>query len=130
MERKRVFQLEEHVAEWTEQLRAEPSFTDADAEELKTHLYDIIDSLTENDLDEEEAFLVAQKRLGESHEMAGEFISTNKPVIQMRRSLLILAGVLAYFMLYYFILSTSKLLVVALLKSSVNKLEAIEWVSR
>ncbi|MFW6275092.1 MAG: hypothetical protein ACOC2M_00500, partial [bacterium] len=54
----------------------------------------------------------------------------NQPVIQMRRSLLILAGVLVYFMAYYFILSTSKLLAIVLLKTDADGYEAVEWILR
>ena len=54
----------------------------------------------------------------------------NNSVIQMRRSVLILAGVLVYFCLYYFIESTSRLLFIILLSEDINVYLAISWAFR
>lgn len=130
MSQNNTFNLEAQINQWLDKNRRNPSFTASDLEELKSHLYEIIDSLTENGLDEEEAFLVAKMLLDIDSEVDKEYKESNKPIIQMRRSLLILAGVLVYFMLYYFILSTSKLLIISLRLSDVSKSVSIEWVSR
>lgn len=130
MSQNNTFKLDNQVNQWFDKKRTNPSFTASDLEELKSHLYEIIDSLTENGLDEEEAFLVAKMRLDIDSEVDKEYKESNKPIIQMRRSLLILAGVLVYFMLYYFILSTSKLLIISLRLSDVSKSVSIEWVFR
>ncbi len=125
-----TFNLEKQVENWTSRLKNEPSLTDADAEELKYHLYDIIDSLLEKGLNEEEAFLIAKKRLGEHNEFTADFAEANQPIIQMRRSLLILGGVLFYFMIYYLILFTSKLILLLLLLMNTEGYEAVNWISR
>jgi len=130
MKQKACFNLEEQIKNWTEKLYTNPSFTESDVEEIKSHLYDSIDSLLEAGLNEEEAFVLAKLRMGNSYEINEAYKEANQPVIQMRRSLLILAGILVYFMIYYFILSSSKLLAIVLLKTGVDTHEALEWVSR
>jgi len=130
MDQSNSFILDNEVNQWLGEQRTNPSFTASDREELKCHLYEIIDALTEKGLDEEESFMVAKMRLDINSELEKEYNEGNKPILQMRRSLLILAGVLAYFMLYYFILSTSKLLIIVLQLNDVNKSVTIEWVFR
>lgn len=124
------FDLQRNIAGWIIKIQSEPAVTEADAEELKSHLLEIIDNLKAAGLDEEEAFWVASRRLGNSTDWGEEYRQENNPVIQMRRSLIILAGVLAYFICYYFILSTSKLLFITLLFSDIGGHMAAEWVLR
>jgi hypothetical protein len=128
MDQSNTFNLDNEINQWFGEKRTNPSFTASDREELKNHLYEIIDALIEKGLDEEEAFVVAKMRLDIDSEMEKEYNEGNKPILQMRSSLLILAGVLVYFMLYYFILSTSKILIIALQLNDVSKTVTIEWV--
>jgi hypothetical protein len=116
--------------EWAGQLKADPSFTQEDAEELKSHLIDLCEELRAKGLSEEEAFWVASHRIGDFSSMKSEFEVVNNPTIQMRKSLIILAGVLAYFLLYYFLLFSSKLLLIILLASGAEAFTAIRWVIR
>jgi hypothetical protein len=48
----------------------------------------------------------------------------------MRKSLFILAGVMAYFLLYYFIKASSKLLFIILLMQKTDGSIAIDWIKR
>jgi len=130
MERNIEFNLQEEISNWTQHLQSEPSITESDSEELKSHLLDLIDGLKEAGLDEEEAFWVASKRLGSSFEWEADYRNANKPLIQMRRSLFILAGVLGYFLLYNFIKFTTKLLFVLLLLLKTDGSQAVNWVYR
>ncbi|MFW6275807.1 MAG: hypothetical protein ACOC2M_04150 [bacterium] len=124
------FSLEKEISLWTDRLKADPSFTDNDIEELRSHFYDLIDSLKKKDLSDEEALLIAKKRIGENHEVKDDFAEANRPVIQMRRSLLILAGVLVYFLGYYFIFFTSKLLIIFMRLAEVSAIITYEWLTR
>jgi hypothetical protein len=130
MESTTGFNLQRQIAIWANRIKSEPAVTEADAEELKSHLLDLIDDLKASGLDEEEAYLIASRRLGDDQVWSEEYRQGNNPVIQMRRSLIILAGVLAYFLCYYFILSTSKLLLISMLFKDVNGQLAVEWVFR
>lgn len=124
------FNFADQVNDWAESLKARPSLTESDIEELKCHLYDSCESLMEKGLSEEEAFILAKMRMGDSPELDEAFREANQPVIQMRRSLYILAGVLVYFASYFFILSTSMLLLIVLLEGGTGANEAVNWVSR
>jgi hypothetical protein len=130
MERNIEFNLQEQISNWVRHLKTEPSITESDSEELKSHLLDLIDELKEVGLDEEEAFWVASKRMGSSFEWAADYSEGNKPLIQLRRSLFILAGVLAYFLLFFLIKSSSKLLFIVLLLKKTDGYLAVNWVSK
>lgn len=124
------FDLQAQINNWVSSLRTASSITESDTEELKIHLLDLIDELKEAGLDYEEAFWVASKRMGNSSEWEAVYCEVNNPIIQMRRSLVILAGVLAYFLIYYFLLFSSKLLLIILLISEIDGHAAIRWVTR
>lgn len=124
------FNIADQVNDWAESLKARPSLTESDIEEMKCHLFDSCEALMEKGLSEEEAFVLAKMRMGDSPELDEAFMEANQPVLQMRRSLYILAGVLVYFAAYYFILSTSKLLLILLLQMETGANEAVKWVSR
>lgn len=129
-ERNIEFNLQDQINNWVGHLKSEPSITESDSEELKSHLLDLIDELKKTGLDNEEAFLVASKRMGTIFELEADYEEVNKPLIQMRRSLFILAGVLAYFLLYYFIKFSSKFLFIVLMSQKNDGYQSVNWMSR
>jgi hypothetical protein len=126
-ERNIEFNLQDQINNWVNSL---PSATESDAEELKIHLLYLIDELKEAGLDNEEAFWVASRRMGNCFELESAYNEANNSIIQMQKSLVILAGVLAYFLLYYFLLFSSKLLLIILLISETDGHAVIRWVTR
>ncbi len=67
------FSLEEGVAEWRSYLRRQPVIHSVDADELEDHLRSQAGSLMEAGLAEDEAFLIAVKRIGEIDVLSREF---------------------------------------------------------
>ena len=65
--------LDADIAAWRERLRRHSAITDADAAELEDNLRERVADLTAVGLDEDEAFLVAVKRLGNLDEVSAEF---------------------------------------------------------
>lgn len=130
MKRNNEFNIQEQIDHWVSKIKSEPSITESDSEELKSHLLDSIDELKAAGLNEEEAFWVSLKRMGSSFEWEADYGEVNKPLIQIRRSLFILAGILVYFLSYYFIEFSSKLLFIVLLLSKTDGYLAVNWVSR
>ena len=130
MESNIEFNLSKKIDNWVTNLRAEPSVTESDSEELRSHLLDLIDELKKVGLDEQEAFLIASRRIGSAVDWEEEYKEANNPIVQMRKSLIILAGVLVYFLVYYFIKSTSKLFLLILLFLKNGGDTAVDWVSR
>jgi hypothetical protein len=65
--------LEEQITQWRGYVRRRQALHDADVEELEGHLRDQLLALTEAGLAEDEAFLVAVKRMGSLDELSREF---------------------------------------------------------
>jgi hypothetical protein len=65
--------LEERIGEWREYFRRRQAVRPIDVEELEDHLRSQIEALSEAGLDEDEAFLVAVKRLGDLDSVSREF---------------------------------------------------------
>ena len=65
--------LEERIEEWRSYLRRRQAIDLADVEELEDHLRTQVGELREAGLDDEEAFLIAVKRIGELDELSREF---------------------------------------------------------
>lgn len=65
--------LEERIGEWRSYLRRRQAMRSVDVEELEDHLRSRIEALREAGLDEDEAFLVAVKRVGSLDSVSREF---------------------------------------------------------
>lgn len=65
--------LEERIAEWRAAVSRGPAVTDVDADELESHLREQITDLGEAGLTNEEAFLIAIRRLGQVDELTSEY---------------------------------------------------------
>lgn len=113
MNREIKLNIDEQVSVWAEQLRTDPSFTGSDVEELKSHLIDLSEELKLSGLNDNEAFVVAASRLGVTS-LKNEFEEINLPVIQLRKTILVLSGILFFFLLYFFMISSTRLLFLVL----------------
>jgi hypothetical protein len=65
--------LEEQIGQWRAYLRRRRAITGPDVEELETHLRDQVGALVQAGLAEDEAFLVAVKRMGSLDALSREF---------------------------------------------------------
>jgi hypothetical protein len=65
--------LEQHIAQWREYARKREAVYEVDVEELEDHLRNQVEALGRAGLDEDEAFLVAVKRLGDLDSLSREF---------------------------------------------------------
>jgi len=65
--------LDERIGEWRSYLRRRQALRDVDVEELEDHLRTQVETLGEAGLDEDEAFLVAVKRMGDLDSLSREF---------------------------------------------------------
>lgn len=118
------------VNAWERKFTNEPSITSIDLDELKNHLLDMIDELKASGLDEEEAFLIATKRFGDVQSLKPDYEEVNRPLIQMRKSVFILAGVLFYYLIFFFSKSSAKLLFILLLSLNKNEQTALDFLSK
>jgi len=65
--------LEERIGEWRQHFLRRPAVSAVDAEELEDHLRSQVEALRKAGLDEDEAFLVAVKRVGDLDSVSREF---------------------------------------------------------
>ena len=64
MENQTEFDLNRAMATWRQQLGQSPAYREENLEELESHLRDSIATLAGKGLTDEEAFLVATRRVG------------------------------------------------------------------
>ncbi len=72
-ENPKMFDLETQIRDWKHHLQEHSSIGYGDLEELESHLRDSIDELVATQLNNEEAFLIAVKRLGDVDSIQREF---------------------------------------------------------
>jgi hypothetical protein len=91
-----MFNLNEEVIKWRNALAQSEAFGGADIDELESHLREEIERLAAAGLSEQEAFLVAGHRLGDTRSLESEFAKVNAGHILRTRLFWMAAGVLAY----------------------------------
>src|SRR5438132_9282368 len=84
MEKSAPFILKVEIRRWREQLSRMPSLRQENLDELELHLREAMTTLQARGLSEEEAWLTAQRRLGDVGALENEFAKVNGPVRTMR----------------------------------------------
>lgn len=74
------FNLQQSVDDYIGLIKKQGSLTNSDAIELTAHLYDATEALQRNNLTEEEAFMIARKRLGHAEVLTQEYGKVNTTV--------------------------------------------------
>jgi len=96
-----MFDLNKAISSWRMRLSEKQTCAKSDIDEMETHLREEIDSLTASKLSEQEAFLVAAHRLGDTDSLAAEFAKVNTSILWRRRLFWIGAGILSYIVAKY-----------------------------
>ncbi|HBO45475.1 MAG TPA: hypothetical protein DD670_16395 [Planctomycetaceae bacterium] len=91
-----MFDLERSLADWRDQLGRSGQCIDGDLAELEEHLREETAGLVRAGLAEEEAFLIACRRLGRIDLLGAEFEKVNLRSIWVSRSSWMAFGILAY----------------------------------
>ncbi len=128
MDRNIDFNIQKQIDRWLRKLKTEPSITESDAEELKSHLLDLIEKLKDAGLNDQEAFQVASERIGTINDWGEEYRQENNPILQIRRSAIILAGVLFYFFFHFLIEIAGKTFYIVMLINDIGGYLALKWV--
>jgi len=90
-----MFDLETAIAEWKKALADRESLSEDDIVELESHLRDCVTSLDAMGLSGEEAFLIAQRRVGQPAELDAEFSKVSPTIRWVHRGKWMCIGVLA-----------------------------------
>ena len=116
------------INRWVEKIKSGSSLTASNSEELKNHLLDTMDNLKAAGLDDEEAFWIASRRLGDINILKNDFDEVNMPVIQMRKIILLFSGVLIYFLFYSLMHLTTGFLFFVLYQINYNPAEIVRYI--
>jgi len=93
-----TFDLNRAIQQWRDDLAQSPTFRSENLHELEAHLRDSTTGLQSRGLSEEEAFLVAARRLGNPDLLGREFGKLNRSAVWETRVLWMLAGMLVFAM--------------------------------
>ncbi|MBE0535283.1 MAG: hypothetical protein IH624_06390 [Phycisphaerae bacterium] len=91
-----MFDLTNAVENWRRELSQSEAIAAADLNEMETHLREEIEGLAGRGLTEEEAFVIAARRLGSAGDLTCEFAKVNGAFIWQRRLFWMLAGVMLF----------------------------------
>ena len=92
MENPRPFNLNRAIYLWRQRISGSPAVRGKDMDELEDHLRDSIASLELRGLTAQEAFYVAQHRLGASDVLQNEFGKVNRSQVWLDRALWMVLG--------------------------------------
>src|SRR5208282_4573250 len=96
MENQTSFDLNDAVRNWRGGLSRSPQFRGEDIAELEAHLRDSVAAFGKKGLSEEEAFLLAVRRLGNQAKLEPEFAKINRTEVWLNRALWMLVGILLW----------------------------------
>lgn len=89
-----MFRLEDAIENWKLQLNQHQTMSASDIEELHIHLREEIDILMAAGLSQEEAYVIASRRIGSPGELACEFAKINTVAIWKNRFFWMIIGIL------------------------------------
>jgi hypothetical protein len=90
-----MFDLEQSIADWQRQMLAAGIKTPVPMEELEIHLREEIERQMKSGLDEQEAFEISVRQIGQPKILNHEFKKSERTL--MKRTLIILLGILGVF---------------------------------
>ncbi len=96
METQSTFILNNAIQSWRDGLGRSPNLREENLAELEGHLRDSVAALQGQGLSEEEAFLLAARRLGHPAGLESEFAKINRREVWVNRLLWMLIGIQAW----------------------------------
>src|SRR5690348_10086313 len=124
METQAAFDLNLAIQSWREELARSSAFRGENLNELESHLRDSIDRLRGRELSDEEAFLIATRRIGNVQKLQREFGKVNGTAIRFDRTLWLVVAI----QLWLFASAVCTALVGAALQSATDRNEILPLV--
>ncbi len=97
MERQSSFDLEEKISNWKQNMLVIAGLSEDNIMELESHLYDEIEILKDKDLDDEEAYIIACKRIGRIDVIATEYRKVDPHRLTIQKMFPYVHGILIFF---------------------------------
>ncbi len=107
-----MFDLNKSISEWKNAFKNKESFSSENIDELESHLVVQITELKDTGLSDEEAYWVAQKRIGTIDSLYVEFTKINKLNILKKKIYWMLTGIAGMLMYIFFVNSSYYIFVI------------------
>ena len=109
------FNIESALNDWLNYNCSTEDMTPADTRDMKEHMLCTVQELVEEkELSEEEAFAIAKIRFGSKEDWADEMQTVNEKNFQLKKIIILLGGVFAFFFANYFVLCLDKVILLIL----------------
>jgi hypothetical protein len=99
MENQTRFDLNAAIESWRQELAAQPNLASDDRRELETHLRDAIAGFQQHDLNDEESFWLARKRVGQPQQISEEFVKADPAKAWRERIFWMALGIIMFLLL-------------------------------
>jgi len=103
-----MFDLNEQINKWRGNLAQSQTLGSSDIDELESHLHEEIENLTTLKLSDEEAFLIATYRLGDTARLSDEYAKINRGKRFRQNVSWMITGILTYLLATHFATAISK----------------------
>lgn len=103
-----MFDLNEQINKWRSNLAQSQILDNSDIDELESHLREEIENLTALKLSDEEAFLIATYRLGDTARLCDEYAKINRGKRFRQNVSWMITGILTYLLAIHFAIAISK----------------------
>jgi len=103
-----MFDLNEQINKWRSNLAQSQTLGSSDIDELECHLREETENLTALKLSDEEAFLVATYRLGDTARLSDEYAKINRGKSFRQNVSWMITGILTYLLATHFATAVSK----------------------
>ena len=103
-----MFDLNQEITKWRNNLAQPETLGESDIDELEGHLREDLGSLKGSKLSDEEAFLIATYRLGDTARLSDEYAKINRGKRFRQNASWIITGILTYMLATHFDAAVSK----------------------
>ena len=123
-----MFDLNEKISMWRSNLAQSETLGSSDIDELESHLYEEIENLTTLKLSDEEAFLVATYRLGDTARLSDEYAKINRGKSFRQNVSWMITGILTYQLATHFATAVSKNCVILAANSGITGYRSLGFI--
>jgi hypothetical protein len=101
MENPSPFSLKQSLSEWRHDISNNPAMSESSLDELESHLQDSIETLEKAGLSEQEAFIIATRRLGPTDILQAEYAKENQATLWRHNMTWLLFGWISLLFIRY-----------------------------
>ena len=123
-----MFDLNEQVNKWRGNLAQSQTLGNSDIDELESHLREEIENLTVLKLSDEETFLIATHRLGDTARLSDEYAKINRGKSFRQNASWMITGILTYLLATHFATAVSKDCVLLAVNSGITGYRSLGFI--